>query len=191
MSTQPIPNDVATAPAWAANRLADIQAANTRIIAGYRTAFANYLVELQQNAQAVAPTPPQIAIFNVAIAEQLYEAFGEALQANIGTSDPNPTLSLDQAITWVQLAPMQAPPPPVQATSDPVGPYEYTDAIGQAHYFNVYAEAMANYPNGMRLPLPASPAHPAGTFVHNVIQTLVGQESDWILLPQAPASLSS
>lgn len=157
---------------WANN----IALLNSNLYANYQNAFQNWLLasSSEPSGQSLpAPTAPQLAVANTALALQLVVAFDNAWAGIVGVPGAKaPTLDLSPAITYVQAAaitpPVQVEPPP---PNDPVGPPQGVVASdGKQMYYTVAGDTS---------PGETVITDTRGTFTKITIQTPFGGESYW------------
>jgi len=157
----------------------EINEANSNAYANYQNVFSNWAIQ----QIGAPPAPPQLKVLNQALALQLFITYSNtAYQGAIGSKVA--LLDLSSAISTVQAAPIQLPPPAIPAPpSDPVGPPDGSFVTMGAEtyntYYNVAGETPAQYPNGTKF------TDSRGTFLHIENATPFGISSRWALIPSA------
>lgn len=165
--------DLAEATQFIANEAVKYVHLNDNVMANYRNAFHNYLVQLNQNPNAVKPTPPELVVFDQGAALTIFVAWSDGLQKMVDSGAGKWSVpDFSPAISYVQAAELQVPSQPVPVTpSDPVGPSQGVNApSGRPMYYTVAGDTS---PDG------AAWTDARGSFVKHVIQTPFGGESYW------------
>ena len=156
-----------------------INEANKNAYANYQNVFQNWAIQ----QIGTPPAPPQLAMLNQTLAIQLFTANSNGM-AGLAPGTPIPVLDLNSAISFMQAAPIQLPPPAIAAPpADPIGPpdgsFVTVGTQTYATYYNVSGETPIQYPNGSKF------SDSRGTFMHVENATPFGISSRWALIPSS------